>query len=64
MIRLAILMLLISGLSWAIDVPVPPKEKQSSLMDILNEAGRQCRAMGPLACRGFVAVPIEKPRSK
>lgn len=45
-------------------VPAAPKEKQSSLMDILDEAGRQCRAMGPTACRGFVAAPAEKPRAK
>ncbi len=43
-------------------VPVAAPEKRSSLMDILDEAGRQCRAMGPGACQTFVAHPA-KPKA-
>lgn len=59
MIRLAILLLLtiVAGAALALNVPVAPKEKRSHLMDILEEAGRECRAMGPYACRTFIAEP-------
>lgn len=64
MIKIAILLLLISGSVWAADVSAAPKEKQSSLMDILDEAGRQCRAMGPGACRTFIARPASEEEKR
>jgi hypothetical protein len=62
MIRLAILLLLIPGAAWAIDVPVAPKEKRGRLMDILDQAGRECRAMGPLGCRTIIAPTPKESR--
>lgn len=63
MIRLAILLLLtvVAGAAFALSVPVAPKEKRSHLMDVLEEAGRECRAMGPTACRTFIATPDKEP---
>lgn len=62
MIKIVIPMLLLASSALAIDVPPPPKEKQSHTMDILDQAGRECRAMGPLACHAFIAKPAEKPK--